>query len=525
MRFLRKRCAALFCIFILFFGVIFIRLAYLTNGLGSVAASESQLLQTLTVASKRGFITDRNGEAISGRQTGWYTIINPSYEFSDAQIAALSSSSLLDDYEVQALIDGDSIFVLETSNEFESDSLYSLPKYDVAPYAAAHLIGYTDSDGHGVCGLQRDYDELLTSASGRSRLAYRKSATGKLLGGLAVSLYDKGYSSDGGLELTLDLSLQRFVESLDIEAGAVVAADCETGELLCCASFPGYDTSRVADYLNSERGELINRAFTPFTPGSLFKIVTAAALLEKNTYYINLIHNCDGTRRYAGIPHGMCNMTDAIAHSCNEYFMTAAEKLDEGALEAEAQKLGIGCFPSIDGVYCGSGSFDGTVLSNAAIGQGGTLVTPIEVTRILCAVENGGIAPELSLIRSMTLADGTKTEISHDGTSEFFSDQIASMLRKMLLAVVSDGIGSAALPEGFDNLVVGGKTASAQSGQFTESDGEKTELIHSWFAGFCEVNDGEKLHKYAVTVLLDIGGSGASAYFAQIAAYLAQNPI
>ena len=115
---------------------------------------------------------------------------------------------------------------------------------------------------------------------------------------------------------TIDKDVQDFCDSISdsIQSGAVVVADARNGEILALSSYPSFDADNIAGVLDSDKGELINRAEYSFTPGSVFKIVVALSALEKDLSLYNLEYTCTGEmqvendvfRCHKHSGHGIC---------------------------------------------------------------------------------------------------------------------------------------------------------------------------------------------------------------------------
>ena len=480
-----KRYLSIFITLITLFGFICVRLCYLADGIG--VAKLGTYTQRLNIASRRGFIYDRNGIIIAGAQDGYVTVVDPSKGGGNSfpQVGENLRKSVL--------------FTIFTDDFYDDTNKYSVPFYtrysDSEETPAAHIIGYTNGDGTGVSGAEYYFDSYLSMSGGEIYLTYQADGVNNMFGGLPVFLYDNGYSGDSGVMLTLDIELQSAVEKMwknsDIGKGAVVIADILTGEILVSASFPTFNTNNISAYLNSSEGEFINRCGRGFTPGSVFKIITACAALEYHSNYMYTTYECSGEHCYANIPHGKVNMPDAFAHSCNGYFYHIIDMIGVDRLHETAEKFGIGQHGYIDMFRIGTGTIDTRVPRNAAIGQGGILCTPYEITQLIRTVMNDGYYTDLRLFKGFY---GNTYDESDTEKIQVIGKYTASVIKRMMRTVVTDGIGRSAAGENplSDNIDIGGKTASAQSGQY-DSDGN--EIIHSWFAGY--YND------LAITVLCE----------------------
>ena len=485
-----KRYLTTFIVFIALFGFLCVRLCYLASGIGIV--SDGNYTRKIDIASRRGFIYDRNFVPIAGIANGYITVVDPIRlsAADDDYIKKLAESGGNSFPQIVEKMGETIPFKLYTSVHYDDEYAYSVPIYDrnAADYTpAVHILGYTNGDGIGVNGAEYYFNDFLDSYGGKTYLTYQANAAGGMFGGLPLVIYDDGYGGDAGVVLTLDVELQTAVENmwktLGLDKGAIVIADSATGEIIVSASFPTYNPTNIAAYLDSTDGELINRCARGFTPGSVFKIITAAAALETHVNYLYTTYDCTGEFCYANIAHGNVSMSDAFAQSCNGYFYHLIGMIGVDKLRDTAVKFGIGETNFIDMFYGGGGKLNMRVPRNAAIGQGGLLCTPYEITRVICTVMNGGYFTDLHLFKGMYGV----THFDYTHGESVIGRYTASVLKRMMRTVVTDGIGQAA------NIIgAGGKTASAQSGQF---DADGNEIIHSWFAGYYE--------NYAVTVLCE----------------------
>lgn len=494
-----KRYLAIYISFIMLFGILCVRLFYLSYGVDTnsiIEASGNQYSRKLNITSRRGFIYDRNGIRIAGSDDGYITVINPSKlnAASNDYIETLIDSSGYSYAQIVEKIRTKVPFKIYTDKYYNDDIAHSVANYSryITGTPAAHIIGYINSDGNGVIGAEYYYNDYLNLTGGDVYATYQADGVNNMFGGIPFVVHDNGYSRDDGIVLTLDIELQADVEelwkSLELDKGAIVIADIATGEILVSASFPTFNAYDISAYLNSNDGELINRCAGKFTPGSVFKIITSCAALEIHSNYLYSTYECTGEYCYFNTAHGIVNMAEAFAHSCNGYFYELIETIGVERLQQMAEKFGIGQYDYIDFLYTGSGMLDMSVARNAAIGQGGILCSPYEITRIICTVMNDGYFTNLCLFKGVY---GNTVDDSDVLGEQVIKKYTASVIKRMMYAVVTDGIGQNAASLS-DTTNIGGKTSSAQSGQY---DDDGNEIVHSWFAGY--------YHGYAITVLCE----------------------
>lgn len=368
------------------------------------------------------------------------------------------------------------------------------------PYSRmfAHVVGYNDK---GKSGLESkcNFDLLTSNANILSQI------TSNLKG--EKSIGDNVYT-------TLDTRVQKAAYyALQGQKGAVVAMDPETGKVYAMVSKPDYRPGLVAENweeLNSsESSLLLNRATQGlYPPGSTFKVVTALEYMRehKNTYQ-NFQYTCTGSTTignmeihcYGGAVHGTVDMEEAIEKSCNTAFVHMAETLDKGKLVSLAENLMFNSRVPINllatksrfSLSLDSGDKE---LAQTAIGQGQTLITPLQNAMVMGAIANDGVIMQPYLVDKVKNMNGgvikeTKTKELDDPLTK----SECRTLKKMLRKVITDGTGTKAYSSQY---TVYGKTGSAEYNSNKDS--------HAWFIGCAEKN-GKKI---VVSVLVEDGDSG-----------------
>lgn len=309
-----------------------------------------------------------------------------------------------------------------------------------------------------------------------------------------------------------------------MERGAVVVTDPESGEVLASVSLPLYDPNDIEASLTNAAAPLLDRTLIGYDLGSVFKIVIAAAALE-NGMSTQTSYVCEGTCEVNGrvfhchnpLGDGLQTMAEAMANSCNVYFIKLALSLGADAVYDMALRAGFSSSLALTGDYktaCAvlpslqDLSVD-AALANLAIGQGDLLASPVHVAMLLGAVASDGEWREPTLLYGEADVDGVIHRVaSTASTKRLFSVRTAKKLQEMLLPVVTSGTGRAAQPV---NGTAAGKTGTAQTGW--EQDGE--EVVQSWFAGYFPAEKPQ----YVITVLSENGGENgktAAPLFAAI---------
>ena len=247
-----------------------------------VAAAGAQSLYRLQVAKGRGTIYDRNGQPLVGTTRELLGAVAPTLE----SIGALETAThgAFRSRLALALEDGKPfVLTLPTLVEHPCVDLFSVPRRYGEDQLAPHLIGYLDSQGRGAAGVELAMDDLLQAQGGEIAVTYQVDALGRVIAGGERLVEDTLGESQAGVVLTLDGELQRLAEeaAADLGQGAVVITQVPDCEILALASVPDFHPDRVGEAVDREDSPLVNRAFSAYAPGSVFKLVVAAALLEQ----------------------------------------------------------------------------------------------------------------------------------------------------------------------------------------------------------------------------------------------------
>ncbi len=322
------------------------------------------------------------------------------------------------------------------------------------------------------------------------------------------------------VELTIDADGQRVARRrLAGRKGAVVALNPQTGEVLVLASAPTYDPKEVTQteeawdlFTTDPDSPELNRALQGlYPPGSVFKLVTAAAALETGAAAVDTEYRCGGRVDVDGYElacwketgHGELQMSGAVAQSCNVYFAQLGEAVGAEALVGYAQGMGVFGKPHLrlraesmaaGRITAGDGGGP-AVAASLAIGQGKLLVTPFGAAQLASAVANGGALMEPQLVKAVLAPDGQAVEhLQPVEQTRALRSSTAGLLAGMMEAAVESGTGRRArLP----TVGVAGKTGSAENPEGA---------AHAWFVGFGPAN----APRVAVAVVVEHGGSGGS---------------
>lgn len=384
---------------------------------------------------------------------------------------------------------------------------------------AAHVTGYINlSDNHGVSGIEGMFDELLRGNQPEYAAAL-VDATQQVIPGLGYKRIrlDNG-SGPNNVVLTIDSRIQKIVEAVldrHPSKGAVVVMKPSTGAILAMASRPNFDANRLDEYLTSDSAPLLNRAIAAYQPGSVFKLVVAAAALESELVRPEDVYDDQGYIDVSGIrfkgwdyergPRGRITFSQAMAYSSNPVFIEVGQKLGAEKLVSYARKLGFGSKTALDFAGEAAGNLPETdniypgELANLSIGQGEFEATPVQMASLVATLVNDGIKIEPYIVGKLTDHDGTVIRNYHASRgNRVLSKQTAMQMRDMMVGVTKYGTGQAAYVEAGGSA---GKTGSAETGR-KNRDGKG--INHAWFAGYAPLEQP----RYVVVVFIEDGMSG-----------------
>lgn len=527
---MQKRVIALFSLFAFCMGLLCVHMLTIHGNAAVQSRAEAARNISAAVGTTRGYIYDCNLRPLVNCDTELMVAIKPT-------LAALNmAGDVLQTENKDALfetISNGEIAVAQASSTLAAADVKTtsrIVRYG-AHALAPHIVGYVNADGDGVCGIEKSYDDLLKSASGTLRARCGMDAKGRLLDGAALEISFENYNSPQGVVLTLDADIQRIAEGalqqFAFQTGAVVVLDVATCEIRAMASVPVFNQNHPADSLDATDAPFLNRAVTPYSVGSVFKAVVAAAALE-NGIQENFSYTCTGSialgetvfncHEHTG--HGKQNLAAATANSCNPYFIELALQVGAPQICAMGENLGLGTKIELaDGDYTKPGILPSATdvssvqdLANLSFGQGTLLASPLQMTAVYAAIANKGIYRAPSLMKAIVDADGEIVQRAFlPGSRRAMSEETAARTGALLYYAVENGSGRRAKPA---QTTAAGKTATAQSGWIGE-DGN--EITHSWFCGYFPY----ETPRYAVTVLKE-NGAGGSVDCAPVFQYIAQ---
>jgi penicillin-binding protein 2 len=430
--------------------------------------------------------------------------------------------------------------------------------------SAANILGHLghpdDSRAHdqadgpsrlvGRLATEGEFEPLLRGRNGR--LVDLTDHSGRLL-----STYRQTEPASGlDVVLTLDARLQRIAEEhLDHAlakkmgennggssgGGAIVVVDVASGAILAAATAPRFNPNlfaannpdAVERLLHDPAHPLFDRVTKmAIPPGSVFKVVTALALLADENFDPEATFDCQGFlaqpdrqrcqifRRY-GLGHGPTSLSGALAQSCNVYFFHHAERLGPAPLHDWGTRLGLGVRTGIDlpgevpgfvpdsdhpGVAKHTWSLADT--QALSIGQSTLTATPLQMARLMAAIANGGLLVRPHILscfdaetaerRGNISAATAQVEVRGTPIAGLGPRQLA-ILHSALARVVDDPQGTAYAALADSGIAVAGKTGTAETGDHSPD--------HAWFAGYAPA----QAPRLAFAIALEHHGSSEQA--------------
>ncbi|MCP4140177.1 MAG: hypothetical protein GY755_07795 [Chloroflexi bacterium] len=425
--------------------------------------------------------------------------------------------------------------------------IISIPAEELGEY---QRLGYGGSERIGYSGLEKWGEDYLAGKHGGS--LYVINPEGQIVTRLAQSDPEPASS----LYLTIDDDLQRHTQnSIRGFTGAAVVIEKDTGRILAMASSPGFDPNyfEPTNVNNQALGELlsdfdqplVNRATQGQYPlGSVFKVITFSAALssglytEDSTYecgydFVELpdriLHDwtwehCQQEIQYSYAtdpenaldiyscytkPSGDLTLPESLMRSCNPWYwhigldLYSSQRTTDIAEMARAfglgQATGLGQVAESEGLI--EDPQDAIEAVNQSIGQGTTLVTPLQVAVFMAALGNGGTIYRPQMIEKIQPIDGNPTTIFKPEARSTLplSPEYLQILQDAMVSVIEDNRGTANFRLRGYRIPTAAKTGTA------ETDG----VPHAWFAGYTLAEEDTGLPDIAIAVILENAGEGS----------------
>ncbi len=536
--------------------------------------SENNRIRVVETAPPRGLIYDRNGNLLVNNVPSFnlYVVLGDMPDPADvlprlAQLIEMSQEEMTrrvtfkkedpffpikvkDDLTMKevALVEGHGLDLpgVKIEAEFKRNAIHGT--------LAAHLLGYVGEVTQaqlesglyenvkrggiiGQYGIEQTFDAIIRGTPGQKRIEV--DALGHEIRVLEVNEPLRG----DDVFLTIDLNVQKVAEeALGNQNGAIVAVDPKNGEMLAMVSHPAFNpnllsqgaSSRAWEALLKDEGRpLTNRVIHgQYPPGSTFKIVLGAALLETKEATPSSRVECRGFLPFGNRNfkdwkrggHGSVDLHRALVESCDVYFYEMGNRLGVDTISKFSHLFGLGQPSGIELASEKGGLIPSTEWKRQArkepwypgetlsvsIGQGYVTVTPLQQALMISMVANQGVFHSPQLLKKIWDHEtGSIQEIpTAEGKRIPVSPETFRVIQNALAGVVSDPHGTAGGAKS-QFVSMGGKTGTAQViGLKGGVHGKLPDKFadHAWFVAFAPVESP----KIAMVVLVENGGHGGS---------------
>lgn len=374
---------------------------------------------------------------------------------------------------------------------------------------AAQVLGFVNVDGKGMEGLERSFDDVLSSQN--FTLKTKKDAKGRPI--LIKGSYDKEAKQPANVHLTLDQNLQYFLEvslgeavkTYGVESAFGVLMDPHDGAIKAMASFPQVNPNRLD--LSLPKARKNRNVLDVFEPGSTFKVFVMTQALEDQVVKTQDVLSCKEGSLKIGIkeianpvdkdqltPEGIIKYSNNVCMA--KIGIKGGKKMMMSMMRNFGfdQKTGIGFPFESKGLFDPKRTWRDMRLANISFGQG-LAVTGMQMARAMSVIANGGYQIQPHIVKSIMQPNG-KTSRPHAGfkRKKIFKDTTISHMKQFLKSAIDkDGTGRNAALE---NYTVAGKTGTAQIFDLNEKKYSHEKVVSS-FLGFSPV-EAPKLVLYIV---------------------------
>ena len=587
---------------------------------------QSKVLNQLTIQTEvtpeRGTITDRNGNILATNITVYNVILSPydiithmqkdseknsdndpendvHYEYTDSDYGIYYSGRQLDDMIAEVLskyLDVDKSSILEKAAKvnryyevvkknvdadiaekietfiaqfdlkkdiyFVASSKRYYPKGDLA----CHVIGFTNSDGVGIYGLEAYYNNLLEGTSGRYILAQDGKKNDMPFEYERFIEAENGYNITTTLDMYIQYELENQLEKTFNESGAGdrvcgMVYDVDTGEVLAMATYPSFDLNdpytideysqaeldasglkEGTDEYKTEYNRLMYRMWNnkclteTYEPGATFKVVTSSMALEEGVVTPETPFYCAGSLMVEGWSkpiscanhngHGAVTFRTGLQQSCNPTLMQVAALIGRERFYYCFKAFGYGGKTGIDlpgevgSIYASYENFSGVSLAVYSFGQT-FKTTPVQQLRAITVVANGGYLVTPHLLREITDDDGNVIQTyESEPVRQVVSENTCKTLTDILEeGVATDGAAKNAYVKGYR---VAAKTGTSEKKDEFDENGNTPYRVGST-AAFAPADDPQ----ISALIMVDkplksavYGGTVAAPYISNLLSYV-----
>lgn len=502
-----------------------------------------------SIKAARGRILDRNGTVLAENKTVCtVSVIHNQIEDQNEVVRVLSQELGLSEEYVRTRAEKYSSMERIKSN-VDKETGDRIREYDLAgvkvdedykryyPYddLASKVLGFTGGDNQGIIGLEVIYEDYLAGEPGT--ILTMTDAKGIELDSAGERRIEPIAGSD--LYISIDRNIQEYstqlalkaLEEKQAESVSIIVMNPQNGEILAMVNVPEFNLNDPyvlgiegeEDMGSEEKQNALNAMWRngcindTYEPGSIFKIITAAAALEEGVVAKESTFNCPGfvvvddrkIRCHKTVGHGTQTFVQATENSCNPAFVQIALRLGIDNYYRYFEQFGLKTRTGIDlpgeaGTIMHNKEDMGNVeLATVAFGQS-FQITPIQLLTTVSSIINGGnrITPHFAMCAVSPSGENVH-KFTYPVTTDIVSEETSATMREILELVVSEGSGRNGQVEGFR---IGGKTATSQT--LPRQNG----VYISAFLGFAPADDPQ------VIAIAIINHPQGTYYGSQIAA-------
>lgn len=480
---MRRRVIALCCFIIIFVSVVLSRVGYIALYIDSFVENTSNTYSfTIDMADVNLYY--KNSELISNNVTSYVAVARPNSK-------CINELYKYVDYNTRKSV----IKELEGGKL----SIFSVDKPIEAKYIKCFKANESRYSNQLLNKQSNGLLNYIDNYVGERKIIYNVDALGRLLDGDDGKIVDENYNTKEGYYLSLDKNIQQALEQscVGMKSGCALVMDVDSGGILASVVKPN--------------NSYISKNIKQYAVGSVFKIVVAVSALEND---LDPEYNCTGSITVGDTifscqgenVHNNQHIKQALANSCNCYFVNLALQLGSDRLINTARSLGFDDqIELFDKWVIKTSSLPSDEeleslgeLSLLGFGQGKLMATPLQICSVLATIASGGLYNQPRLVVSNVNNEGKIISIEYPKPIQVITPSNADRMLKYMRYVVTNGTAANAESSAHKSA---GKTATAQTGQYNDG----IEMLNTWFAGVYPYDNP----KYAMVIMTENGKSGA----------------
>lgn len=560
------------CFLILAVRIVYVACFAQINGMKYSEKAYSHQLSSEKIKANRGTIYDRNMVPLAQSATVWTVSVSPNEIKNESEIDKVATKL----HEIFPNISYEKIAqkcksktkyeIIKKQCEkpehdailafMEKEKIYSIhltddtKRYYPCQDLAAHTIGFCGADNQGLLGLELFYDKELRGTDGK--VVSVQNGRGQRM----PYKYEAYYPAKNGYNIitTLDANLQQMAQKTlethcnyrkPLNRGLVAIMDATSSEILALAVWPSFDLNEPFELPDLEKYPKLegkdktealnmhwkNKAISElYEPGSVFKIVTGAAVLEEKKMDLNQIFHCSGGVKVGpkymhcwkrGSGHGSQNFTEVFINSCNPAFIAMGAALGPHKFFQYFKMFGLTSKTNIDLVgeatplYIPENKLGPVELASESFGQSAS-VTPMHMIKAFSTIMNNGCDNGSPHLMNQIVDENGNTIKTYKPkkTKQVVSEQTAKTMKEILISVV-DGIDNKGTNASVAGYKLAGKSGTAQklSAKAKQKEGSKEFYVPSYIV--CVDCNG---HPYVAIVVIDSPTYPPTEYYGGVCA-------